>query len=105
MPITTVRDLVAEHSLDPRHTFLKIDTQGYEEEVLAGAGDLVGEFGAIQLEMSFVELYAGQQLFDDLYSRMRGLGYRLQIIESGFSDATGRMMQCDGLFVRTVDDD
>ena len=104
VPMTTVRDLVAEHSVDPAHTLLKIDTQGYEEEVLAGAGDLVGEFAAIQLELSFVELYAGQQLFDDLYARMRGLGYRLQIIESGFSDATGRMLQCDGLFVRTADD-
>lgn len=105
VPMTTVRGLVAKHAVEPGRTLLKIDTQGYEEEVLAGAGDLVAEFGAIQLELSFVELYAGQQLFDDLYARMRGLGFRLQIIEPGFSDASGRLLQCDGLFVRTVDDD
>ncbi|MDQ4055003.1 MAG: FkbM family methyltransferase [Actinomycetota bacterium] len=104
VPMTTVRALASQHSVVPAQTLLKIDTQGYEEEVLAGAGDLVGEFAAIQLELSFVELYTGQQLFDDLYSRMRGHGYRLQIIESGFSDATGRMLQCDGLFVRAADD-
>jgi FkbM family methyltransferase len=105
VPMTTVRALAAKHSVDPARTLLKIDTQGYEEEVLAGAGDLVGEFAAIQLELSFVELYTGQQLFDDLYARMRGLGFRLQILESGFSDATGRMLQCDGLFVRSADDE
>lgn len=102
--LTTVADLVEEHSLVPERTMLKIDTQGFESEVLAGAGDLVDRFAAVQLELSFVELYAGQDLFDDLYARMRAHGLRLQTIEPGFSDATGRLMQCDGLFVRALDD-
>ena len=100
--LTTVAKLVADQGLDPARTLLKIDTQGFEEEVLAGAGELVGAFTAIQLELSFVELYAGQQLFDDLYARMRELGYSLHILEPGFSDADGRMLQCDGLFVRAT---
>ena len=102
VPLTTVAKLVADQGVDPGRTLLKIDTQGYEEEVLAGAGDLVGGFAAIQLELSFVELYDGQQLFDDLYARMRDLGYALHILEPGFSDASGRLMQCDGLFVGTI---
>ena len=102
VPLTTVAKLVADHGIAPSRTLLKIDTQGYEDEVLAGAADLVGVFAAIQLELSFVELYTGQQLFDDLYARMRGLGYSLYILEPGFSDADGRLLQCDGLFVRTA---
>jgi FkbM family methyltransferase len=98
--LTTVRDLVAAHSVVPSRTLLKIDTQGYEGEVLAGAGDLIDEFGAVQLELSFVELYAGQRLFDDLYALMREHGLHLHIIEPGFSGPDGRMLQCDGLFVR-----
>lgn len=97
--LTTVRDLVAEQSVVPARTLLKIDTQGFEDEVLSGAGDLIGAFGAVQLELSFVELYAGQKLFDELYQRMRGHGYHLHIIEPGFSDSAGRLLQCDGLFV------
>jgi hypothetical protein len=96
-----VRDLVAEHGLTPSRTLLKIDTQGFEDEVLAGAGDLLEEFAAIQLELSLVELYAGQKLFHDHYTLLRGHGFSLHIIEPGFSGPTGRMMQCDGLFVRT----
>ena len=37
--------------------FLKIDTQGYEGQVLDGAGELVGKLAAISLELSFVALY------------------------------------------------
>lgn len=99
--VTTVRDLVAEHGVDPARSLLKIDTQGFESAVLDGAGDLVGQFAALALELSFVPLYEGQALFDDLVARLRGAGYVLYGIDAGFGDpATGRMLQCDGLFVR-----
>lgn len=101
VPMTTVRALMAGNELEPERTLLKIDTQGYEAEVLAGAGDLVETLGAVQLELSFVELYEGQELFDAHYARMRELGYRLHIVEPGFSSPDdGRMLQVDGLFVR-----
>ncbi len=74
--VTTVAALVAEHSVDPGRTLLKIDTQGFEDEVLAGAGDHLDEFAAIQLELSLVELYEGQSLFDDHYALMREHGLR-----------------------------
>lgn len=101
VPLTTVAELARELDLDPDRTLLKIDTQGYEAPVLDGAGPLVGKLAAISLELSFVPLYAGQQLFDDLVVRLRDGGYVLYAIEGGFGDKrTGRMLQCDGLFVR-----
>ena len=102
VPVTTVGELVNARSLDPERTLLKIDTQGYEDQVLEGAGPLVGKLAAISLELSFVPLYAGQLLFDDLVGRLRAAGYELYALEGGFGDRrTGRMLQCDGLFVRT----
>lgn len=102
VPLTTIEELVRELDLDPARTLLKIDTQGYEPQVLDGAGPLVGTLAAISLELSFVPLYAGQQLFDELVERLRGAGYLLYAIEGGFGDRqTGRMLQCDGLFVRS----
>lgn len=101
VPVTTVRDLVADHGVDPARALLKIDTQGYESAVLDGAGDLVGRFAAIALELSFVPLYEGQALYDDLVARLTAAGYSLYGLEPGFGDPdTGRMLQCDGLFVR-----
>lgn len=104
VPVTTVAELSATHAVDPARTLLKIDTQGFEGEVLQGAGDLVGRLAAIQLELSFVELYDGQLLFDDLVSSMATHGYRIQQLEPGISDPDGRMLQVDGLFVRTSAD-
>ncbi len=98
--LTTVRELVDEYAVDPSSTLLKIDTQGFEAEVLAGAGDLVEVFAALQLEMSFVELYSGQQLFDETYAQVQEWGYRLHALEPGFSGTDGRLLQVDGLFVR-----
>ncbi len=100
VPVTTVADLVTDHSVDPERALLKIDTQGFESEVLRGAGDLIGRVAAIQLELSFVELYDGQALFDELVARMASDGYRIQQLEPGISDSRGRMLQVDGLFVR-----
>lgn len=98
--LCTVKELARDHAVDPARTLLKVDTQGYESEVLEGAGDLLTTFAAIQLELSFVELYDGQQLFDETYRQLRDWGYRVQSIEPGFSDSEGRMLQCDGLFLR-----
>jgi FkbM family methyltransferase len=101
VPVTTVAELVEQHGADPDRTLLKIDTQGYEAPVLDGAGPLVGRLAAIALELSLVPLYEGQQLFDDLVVRLRDAGYALYALEPGFGDRrTGRMLQCDGLFVR-----
>ena len=100
VPVTTVAGLVDTHGVDPARCLLKIDTQGYEGEVLRGAGELVGRVQAIQLEMSFVELYAGQLLYDDLMAAMVAAGYRLHTLDPGFSAADGRLLQVDGLFVR-----
>lgn len=100
VPVTTVTELVDKFSVFPERTLLKIDTQGFETEVLAGAGALIGEFDALQLEISFVELYEGQELAEGMVETLRGHGYRLQSLEPGFSDPTGRLLQCDVLAVR-----
>lgn len=98
--MTPLTSIVADHGIDPGHTLLKVDTQGYEAQVLDSAGPLLPGFAAIQLELSFVELYVGQPLFDDLRSRMDDQGLRLHSLEPGISGADGRLLQCDGLFVR-----
>jgi FkbM family methyltransferase len=98
--VSTVVELAKRYRIDPARTLLKIDTQGYEGEVLNGAGELIGELAAVSLEMSFVTLYEGQQFFDDLLDRLRAAGYQLHALNPGLGDPhTGRMLQCDGLFV------
>ena len=99
-PLTTVLQIVATHHVKPERTLLKVDTQGYEAAVLDGAGDLLREFAAVQLELSLVPLYEGQTLFHELDERLRNNGFVLFAVEPGFCDpATGRMLQFDGLYL------
>jgi len=81
--------------------FLKIDTQGYEDRVLDGATELLHKAKGLQMELSFVPLYEGQKLFDDLVERLRTLGFSIWAVWPGFCDPqTGRMLQIDATFFR-----
>ncbi|MGH3474228.1 MAG: FkbM family methyltransferase [Aeromicrobium sp.] len=98
--VTTVAGIVDEHGLNPARMFIKVDTQGYEKAVMAGAGAVIDKVAAVQLELSFVELYEGQELFDEGVATMRDHGLELWTLDPGISDAEGRLLQCDGVFVR-----
>jgi FkbM family methyltransferase len=81
--------------------FLKIDTQGFEDRVLDGAIGLMDRLAGLQLEMSMVPLYEGQQLFDAMHARLLGLGYSVWALWPGFRDPhSGRMLQMDAVYVR-----
>lgn len=81
--------------------FLKIDTQGYEREVLKGASGILGRISAVQLELSLVPLYDEAPTLTDMLEFMQDLGYELFNVAHGFKDVrTGRLLQMDGFFVR-----
>jgi FkbM family methyltransferase len=81
--------------------FLKVDTQGYESQVLAGATGIIPRIQGVQLELSLRHLYEGQALWRDVIASLEVAGFELWAIVPGFFDpATGRMLQCDGIFFR-----
>lgn len=101
VPMVTAKQIVAEEGLDVRTTVLKADVQGFEWEVVEGAGDLLSQFAAVVIEMCLSELYEGQRLLPELVTRLTAAGHQLWNIEPGHVDkADGRMLWCDGIFVR-----
>ncbi len=83
--------------------FLKMDTQGYEEEVLKGATGILSRVVAIQMEISLIPLYQGAPTFIHLVSAMRDFGFELFQVIPGFRNvATGQLLQLDGIFVRQL---
>ena len=80
---------------------LKVDTQGYEMEVLKGATSTLQRTVALQLELSLTPLYEGAPTLLEMVSFMRDRGYELFSIVPGFHDRqSGRLLQVDGYFVR-----
>ena len=82
--------------------FLKIDTQGYESNVIEGAMNFLKKVKGMQIELSLVPLYEEQALFVDLLDKIYSLGYELYDITPIFLDqASGRMLQVDGVFFKS----
>lgn len=81
--------------------FLKIDTQGFESQVLCGADDLLKSAIGIQLELSLTPLYKGQTLFYESLSNLDQLGFDLWNFAPVFFDSqTERLLQGDATFYR-----
>ena len=81
--------------------YLKIDTQGFELEVLSGATGCMDQIVAVEVEMSLQELYAGQALLPEVWCFLTGHGFQPFWIERGYADSqTKAMLQVDALFVR-----
>lgn len=82
--------------------FLKIDTQGYEQQVLDGAAGILSRVHGIQVEMTLSALYEGQQLWLEMHAQLQSLGFELWGVVPGFFDpATGRLFQFDGVYFRS----
>jgi len=99
--VTTVDDLAAAHELELSTTFLKVDTQGFERQVLAGAAKSLDLLTGVQLELSLVPLYEDDLQLAAAIESMEAVGLRLAAILPGFTDPTSsETLQCDGVFLR-----
>jgi hypothetical protein len=102
--VRTLDEEFAGVSRGARHVYLKLDVQGYEGAVLDGARRALPSIDTIQLELSLVPLYEGGPLMDEMWARLRGMGYQMVSIEPGFADdRTGLLLQVDGIFHRIRD--
>lgn len=99
--VRTLDGLGAKYIATAQATFLKIDVQGFEDQVLRGAAQLLPKIAGVQIEMSLVPLYDGERDIEWWLQRMRTLGFELWWIRPGFTDRdSGRALQMDGIFFR-----
>ena len=98
--IKTLNEVFGSFYSKGNKVMLKIDTQGYEKNVLEGADQVLDKITLIQLEMSLIPLYQNEILFPEMVSYMEEKGFTLIALENGFSDAkTGQLFQVDGIFL------
>ncbi len=98
--VARLDDVASEHLSPDSRLFLKIDTQGFEREVLAGGGTTLEACAGLQLELSFVPLYSGGMLVDEAISFAYDHGFRMVALAQGFTNPSGAMLQADGVFFR-----
>ena len=79
---------------------LKLDVQGYELEALKGCEALLSRFAWVYCECSFIELYTGQALADEVIAWLWERSFKLCGVYNMIYDRTGRAVQADFLFAR-----
>ena len=80
---------------------LKIDTQGFEREVLLGSLRVLDLIDLIAIEISLVEVYRGQALFKELDNFLMEAGFNLHTIHPGLMDVnTAQTLQIDAIYSR-----
>lgn len=99
--VKTLNGIFDELVDDKEVVFLKLDVQGFEENVIKGANKVLKRIKGIQIEMSLTELYKGEMLYREVIDLLESLGFNLYSFENGFYDyQSGRLLQVDGLFFR-----
>lgn len=84
-----------------KSAFLKIDTQGFEWEVLLGAKNTIKNVKGVLCELSFDNLYNGQKNWAEIVAYLENCGFVLWSIQYGLTDKdSGRTLQCDAIFYK-----
>lgn len=85
------------------HVFLKLDTQGYDMEVIAGAGSALAAVTALQTELSIVPLYRGMSDYRDALQLLNERGFAISGMFPVTHDRALRLLEMDCVMVRHPD--
>ncbi len=79
---------------------LKVDVQGAEREVLAGARDTVARAGAILIEVNYSTYYTGEASFGEIHELLMRAGLVLTGLGAAGALADGRLAWTDACYAR-----
>lgn len=100
VPVTTVDHEVAARAL-PGPYLLKLDTHGYEVEILRGARRVLEEASLLVIEAYNFTLCDGALRFPELCQHLEPLGFRpIGLVDAMYRPKDGALWQLDCLFAR-----
>lgn len=82
-----------------RRPYLKMDTQGFDQEVLAGAHDIMHKLIGLQSEISFLPIYVNMPKVDEMYTLISHLGFDLIGMFPVNLDRDMRWIEADAVFI------
>lgn len=100
-PIHTLDSILETIGFDATDAFLKIDTQGYEKQVLDGASETISKIKGIQLEWSLDQVYVDQEDWFYFLEFTRSRGFKLwNLAPELYVKTTGQLVQVNATFFR-----
>jgi FkbM family methyltransferase len=102
IPVTTLDDLCAQRTLNGPY-LIKVDVQGAELEVLAGATAILPDTEGVILEVSLFQLLDGIPEFAEVVETMGEYGFATYDLFEGLArPADAALAQIDMAFVKTT---
>lgn len=102
VPVTTLESEFRRIAPD-KPVLLKIDTQGFEMQVLRGAGQALGEIRWIVFETTTEPMYRDEVLFGEIAAWLAERGFAFRAPVALHMSPAGRTCQFDALFERRAD--
>lgn len=100
--VDTLDAVLAQAVQTPSQTYLKLDVEGYEREVLRGARRTLCYTVLVEMELGLTQLWRGAPRFGDMHGEMADEGFRLVSVDCVTEDrASGEMLQVNAIFLRT----
>ncbi len=85
---------------DLSHTYIKIDTQGFDLKVLKGGSDVARQVPALQTEVSLLAQYLGGPTMDDSLAAFSELGFEVADLFLVSTNGRHRAIEFDCIMVR-----
>ena len=98
--IRRLDDVAKELEIAPEQCLLKIDTQGFEQQVLKGSGDILGQIQMLFLEVALRPLYENEPLLLEMLSFLDACGFEARDLEPSVFETPFHPHQCDILCLR-----
>lgn len=97
-----VMDEALEGLADPR-PYLKMDTQGFDMEVFAGAGERIDECVGMQSEVAALQLYEGSPHMTEALTAYQDAGFEITgMYPVTREETTGRVVEFDCVLARAA---
>ena len=87
--------------LDSPRPYLKLDTQGFDLDVFAGAGERIGEFAGMQSELALMQVYEGMPRLPEALPIYEAAGFDVAAMYPvSRQGKTARVLEFDCVMVR-----
>jgi len=98
--IKKIDTFIDSENLIKNNLFLKIDTQGFEYQVINGSIKNLKNIRAILCELTLVELYEGQKLWLEIVELLAANNFEIWSLEKGFQNSKNKqILQIDCIFL------
>jgi FkbM family methyltransferase len=101
--IRTLSEVLGEAGIDcaTRGVYLKLDTQGFDLEVIKGAGALLNDIRALQTEASIRPIYNGMPSYIEAVNILNERGFDLSGMFPVTHDDALRLVELDFVFINS----